>query len=159
MSKSPVNALGFFWEYEKVRRVCIGKIFIQSIDMEMQTMFTADGFFWVLLIVVVFIAMKWHTRARLKKIIQDGGFAYKGKYYDVYYLGRADNPKAGLPEALLDPDNGAFAPDTLSKVKWLSEGDKKQLSTVKDQYVSDPKSITAHENMLNEIDEMLLKSD
>lgn len=125
----------------------------------MKTMFTADGFFIVLLMVAVYIGLKWHTHAKLKKIIKDGEFVFKGKQYEVYCIGRPDDPGLGLPEALLGPDNGAFAPDTLSKVKFLKECDKQTLSTMKDDLALQPKRIYPNENILSESDEMHFNSE
>lgn len=124
--------LGIFLEYRKVRRVQLVMMIIQSIYMDVKIMFTADGVFIVLLLVVAYVGMKWYMHVKIKEMIRSGGFVFKGKQYDVYYLGRADNPSFGLPDVLQDPDNGAFAPETLSKLKYLSIQEKQHISTIKD---------------------------
>lgn len=121
-------------------------------------MFTADGIFIVSLIVVAYLGMKWHLHVKLNEIIKQGGFAHKGKQYDIYYLGRADNPKAGIPEVLLNPDNGAFAPDTLSKVKFLNECDRQMLSTMKDDLALCHKCAPSPSKELGELDKRLFES-
>ncbi len=98
------------------------------------SLFSALVIIVVFFIVSVFLGFslgRWYCH---RLAVTQGGFSF-GKYDYVCIASPRDNPANGLPEALWGPgdqDNGAFAKDTLGKIKFLKPGQIRDLTT-KDQ--------------------------
>lgn len=84
-------------------------------------------FFALTLILGAFLG----RRAFAQRIAETAEFEHLGSVYSVVCIGRKDNPKNGLPEALRDPTSKPpFADGVLGKVKLLTAQDREQLARV-----------------------------
>jgi hypothetical protein len=94
-------------------------------------MIQGNGLTSSIAVIAVTICLWLYGRYVLVKASEKGFFSLFGQVYTVRLHVR-DQPSNGLPEVLRDPDNGAFAPNTLSKIKSLTEEDRLKLSTMQE---------------------------
>lgn len=91
---------------------------------------------WVFAVFGVLLALFVGYRAgRIScadQCMNQGGFTVSGIEYSCIDLYKKDDPSMGLPDVLLPPDNGAFAADTLEKLKFLKPVDRQKLTTTAD---------------------------
>lgn len=94
-------------------------------------MIQVSGLTLSIAVMAVTICLWLYGRYVLVKASDKGHFVLFGYVYTVR-LAIQDQSQNGLPEVLRDPDNGAFAPNTLSKIKTLTEEDRLKLSTMQE---------------------------
>lgn len=83
-------------------------------------------------IVTLVIGFKAGRLSVADECLTRGGFSVGDTDYSCIGIYKKDNPHLGLPDALLGPDNGAFAENTLAKLKFIKPVDRQKLSTMKD---------------------------
>ncbi|WP_151812491.1 hypothetical protein [Acinetobacter bereziniae] len=97
-------------------------------------MIQVNGLTLSIAFIAVIIFLWLYGRFVLVKASEKGFFSLFGQVYTVRLCIR-DQPSNGLPEALRDPDNEAFATNTLQKIKLLKESERVRLSTMKDKNI------------------------
>ncbi len=84
---------------------------------------------FAIVILALFVGFHLGKTHCANECMTEGVFTVSGIEYSCIGYYNKNDPNAGMPDVLLPPDNGAFAPNTLDKLKFLRPTERQTLET------------------------------